>query len=168
VSLFVCFNSLSLSFLFDKLLIFDHFIFKYRDKGLTPEIPSNCPQKFVELMQMCWKKQPQQRPVSSLFVFCLLFLHSINQPIILAFTNRFTFYSRNTLFLVFCLNNCSHSPEYTIKKLLFSIYCFLSRSRRERARVRRQSSQDSNCILVEYIQEFNTAKRRMLRIILDF
>jgi hypothetical protein len=50
-----------------------------RDEGLTPEIPSNCPQKLVELMQMCWKKQPQQRPVSSLFsllfvsLFCFLF-----------------------------------------------------------------------------------------------
>jgi hypothetical protein len=56
-----------------------------RDKGLTPEIPSNCPQKLVELMQMCWKKQPQQRPVSSLFLcFCFLFFvfvssfHNIN------------------------------------------------------------------------------------------
>jgi insulin receptor len=46
------------------------FYFEYRDEGLTPEIPSNCPQKLVELMKMCWKKQPQQRPVSSLlFVF---------------------------------------------------------------------------------------------------
>jgi hypothetical protein len=44
-----------------------------RDKGLTPEIPSNCPQKLVELMQMCWKKQPQQRPVSS-SLFCLFVL----------------------------------------------------------------------------------------------
>jgi hypothetical protein len=43
-------------------------LFEYRDSFLTPEIPSNCPQKLVELMQMCWKKQPQQRPVS--------FLHS--------------------------------------------------------------------------------------------
>jgi hypothetical protein len=25
------------------------------------------------LMQVCWKKQPQQRPVSSLFLFFLLF-----------------------------------------------------------------------------------------------
>jgi serine/threonine protein kinase len=39
-----------------------------KDEGLTPEIPSNCPQKLVELMQMCWKKQPQQRPVSSFLV----------------------------------------------------------------------------------------------------
>jgi hypothetical protein len=40
---------------------------------MTPEIPSNCPQKLVELMQMCWKKQPQQRPVSFLFVLFRLF-----------------------------------------------------------------------------------------------
>jgi hypothetical protein len=53
------------------------FLFEYRDKGLTPEIPSNCPQKLIELMQMCWKKQPQQRPVSSLFVF-ILFLYFTN------------------------------------------------------------------------------------------
>jgi ABC-type thiamine transport system ATPase subunit len=48
---------------------------------LTPEIPSNCPQKLVELMQMCWKKQPQQRPVSSLFFFLFLFLHFTNNLI---------------------------------------------------------------------------------------
>jgi hypothetical protein len=50
----------------------------------------------------------------------------------------------------------------TNKETTFLVYCSLSRSRREPARVRRQSSQDSNCILVEYIQEFKTAKRRML------
>jgi len=33
-----------------------------RDKGLTPVIPNNCPGKLRELMQMCWKKQPEQRP----------------------------------------------------------------------------------------------------------
>jgi len=33
-----------------------------RDQGLTPTIPNNCPQKLHELMQMCWKKQPEQRP----------------------------------------------------------------------------------------------------------
>jgi hypothetical protein len=51
---------------------------EYRDKGLTPEIPSNCPQKLVELMQMCWKKQPQQRPVSFLFVSVSSFLFYAN------------------------------------------------------------------------------------------
>jgi hypothetical protein len=53
---------------------------EYRDKGLTPEIPSNCPQKLVELMKMCWKKQPQQRPVSFLCflfpVFCFSSFHT--------------------------------------------------------------------------------------------
>jgi predicted Ser/Thr protein kinase len=33
-----------------------------RDEGLAPTIPSDCPQKLRELMQMCWKKQPEQRP----------------------------------------------------------------------------------------------------------
>jgi len=33
-----------------------------REKGLTPAIPSNCPQKLCELMQMCWKIEPEQRP----------------------------------------------------------------------------------------------------------
>jgi hypothetical protein len=56
---------------------FDFLIFEYRDKGLTPEIPSNCPQKLVELMKMCWKKQPQQRPVSFLFVCLFLFFYFV-------------------------------------------------------------------------------------------
>jgi serine/threonine protein kinase len=33
-----------------------------RDNGLTPKIPNNCPQKLRQLMEMCWNKQPQQRP----------------------------------------------------------------------------------------------------------
>jgi hypothetical protein len=49
------------------------FDIKFRDKGVTPEIPEDCPEKLRELMQVCWKKQPQQRPVSSLFLFFLLF-----------------------------------------------------------------------------------------------
>jgi hypothetical protein len=54
-------------------------IVEYRDEGLTPEIPSNCPQKLVELMQMCWKKQPQQRPVSFLFVCFVFVISSLDQ-----------------------------------------------------------------------------------------
>jgi hypothetical protein len=69
---------LFVSFSFDKLLILIFFIFEYRDKGLTPEIPSNCTQKLVELMQMCWKKQPQQRPVSSFFLFSVSSFHKHN------------------------------------------------------------------------------------------
>jgi hypothetical protein len=33
-----------------------------RDKGLTPIIPSDCPQKLRQVMQMCWNRQPEQRP----------------------------------------------------------------------------------------------------------
>jgi hypothetical protein len=72
VSLFVCLFRFFF-FSFDKLLILIFHFIEYRDKGLTPEIPSNCPQKLVELMQMCWKKQPQQRPVSFLFVLLFFF-----------------------------------------------------------------------------------------------
>jgi tRNA A-37 threonylcarbamoyl transferase component Bud32 len=35
---------------------------RIRDEGLTPTIPGNCPPKLRELMQMCWKMQPEQRP----------------------------------------------------------------------------------------------------------
>jgi len=33
-----------------------------RDNFLTPEIPNHSPQKLRQLMQMCWNKQPAQRP----------------------------------------------------------------------------------------------------------
>jgi hypothetical protein len=33
-------------------------IVEYRDEGLTPEIPSDCPEKLRELMKMCWMKEP--------------------------------------------------------------------------------------------------------------
>jgi len=36
-----------------------------RDQYLTPKIPSNCHQKLRQLMEMCWNRQPEQRPVSS-------------------------------------------------------------------------------------------------------
>jgi hypothetical protein len=35
-----------------------------RDKLLTPEIPKDCPEKLRQVMQMCWKKQSRERPVS--------------------------------------------------------------------------------------------------------
>jgi len=37
-----------------------------RDQGLTPKIPESCPTLLRELMQMCWKKVPDERPVSTL------------------------------------------------------------------------------------------------------
>jgi hypothetical protein len=35
---------------------------KIRDEGLTPAIPSDCPKKLRQLMEMCWNKEPEQRP----------------------------------------------------------------------------------------------------------
>jgi hypothetical protein len=48
-----------------------------RDQYLTPKIPDNCPLLLHELMQMCWKKEPDQRPVS----FILLPPSSLSQTI---------------------------------------------------------------------------------------
>jgi hypothetical protein len=42
-----------------------------RDQGLTPKIPDDCPHLLRELMQICWKKDPNERPVS-------LFSHSFD------------------------------------------------------------------------------------------
>jgi serine/threonine protein kinase len=33
-----------------------------RDNCLTPTIPNVCPDKLRQLMEMCWQKQPEQRP----------------------------------------------------------------------------------------------------------
>jgi len=33
-----------------------------RDEGLTPKIPSHCPQFLRELMMKCWNRNPEQRP----------------------------------------------------------------------------------------------------------
>jgi len=35
---------------------------RIRDEGLTPEISSDCPEKLRQVMEMCWKKQTDQRP----------------------------------------------------------------------------------------------------------
>jgi hypothetical protein len=43
----------------------DEFGCEYRDKHLTPKIPDNCPPLLRELMQLCWKENPDERPVSS-------------------------------------------------------------------------------------------------------
>jgi serine/threonine protein kinase len=79
------FEIFSFSFFIWQTSHFRFLIFEYRDKGLTPEIPSNCPQKLVEFMQMCWKIQPQQRPLSFSLLFCLLILHLTN----ISTTNNF-------------------------------------------------------------------------------
>jgi hypothetical protein len=34
------------------------------DKHLTPKIPNDCPPLLHELMEMCWKPNPNERPVS--------------------------------------------------------------------------------------------------------
>jgi serine/threonine protein kinase len=33
-----------------------------RDQGLTPTIPSDCPPLLRQIMEMCWKKDPNERP----------------------------------------------------------------------------------------------------------
>jgi hypothetical protein len=35
---------------------------RIRDEGLTPTIPKECPVVLRDIMQMCWKKDPEQRP----------------------------------------------------------------------------------------------------------
>jgi tyrosine-protein kinase Yes len=35
---------------------------KIRDEGLTPQIPNDCPEVLRQLMILCWKKEPEQRP----------------------------------------------------------------------------------------------------------
>jgi len=44
-----------------------------RDRGLTPPIPNDCPQKLREVMEMCWKKDPDQRP--SFEIICAMFVN---------------------------------------------------------------------------------------------
>lgn len=31
-------------------------------KNIRPEIPSDCPKYLVEIMEQCWKEDPNQRP----------------------------------------------------------------------------------------------------------
>jgi serine/threonine protein kinase len=38
-----------------------------RDEGYTPPIPDDCDPVLRELMQMCWRVNPDDRPVSQLF-----------------------------------------------------------------------------------------------------
>jgi predicted Ser/Thr protein kinase len=33
-----------------------------RDKGLTPKIPEDCPPLLREIMELCWRQQPEERP----------------------------------------------------------------------------------------------------------
>jgi hypothetical protein len=35
---------------------------RIRDEGLTPTIPKDCPAVLRDVMQMCWEKEPEQRP----------------------------------------------------------------------------------------------------------
>lgn len=37
---------------------------KIRDEGFTPLVPEDCPTLLQEIMQMCWRKNPTERPVS--------------------------------------------------------------------------------------------------------
>jgi hypothetical protein len=48
------------------------------DTYLTPTIPDDCPPLLREIMEKCWHKDPQQRPVSFLtrylMILCLMYL----------------------------------------------------------------------------------------------
>jgi serine/threonine protein kinase len=44
---------------------------RIRDEGLTPTIPKECPVVLRDVMQMCWNKDPEQRPTMEV-VFDLL------------------------------------------------------------------------------------------------
>jgi hypothetical protein len=35
---------------------------RIRDEGLTPGIPKECPAVLRDVLQMCWQKDPEQRP----------------------------------------------------------------------------------------------------------
>jgi hypothetical protein len=59
------------------VMSFVHTTQLHRDEGLTPKIPDDCPALLAELMQMCWKKDPNQRPVSSLLNLICSFLNEI-------------------------------------------------------------------------------------------
>jgi hypothetical protein len=52
---------------------------------MTPTIPNDCPEKLRELMEMCWKKDPKQRPVSSstltLFFYFLICFFEVFEEI---------------------------------------------------------------------------------------
>jgi hypothetical protein len=44
--------------------ISNFFIFSFSDEGLTPTIPEDCPPLLRGLMQLCWKREPNERLVS--------------------------------------------------------------------------------------------------------
>jgi hypothetical protein len=44
-----------------------------RDEGLTPTIPKECPVVLRDIMQMCWTRDPEQRPTSE---YILVFLEN--------------------------------------------------------------------------------------------
>jgi hypothetical protein len=41
---------------------------KIRDQGYTPTIPDDCDPTLREVMEMCWKISPAERPVSFSFM----------------------------------------------------------------------------------------------------
>jgi hypothetical protein len=46
------------------MLILLLFFCEHSDKGLVPTIPDDCPQILRDIMTMCWKQDPNERPVS--------------------------------------------------------------------------------------------------------
>jgi hypothetical protein len=42
-----------------------------RDTGLTPKIPDNCSPLLRQLMEMCWQREPEQRPTIEVIVAML-------------------------------------------------------------------------------------------------
>jgi hypothetical protein len=47
-----------------------------RDKGLTPQIPANCPRLLHEVMELCWNIDPDKRPTFE--AICDMFQRSLD------------------------------------------------------------------------------------------
>lgn len=63
---------------------------KIRDQGYIPSLPDDCDPVLKELMQMCWKYNPDDRPVSRTIILRLLLItktSSQTMPEILEFLN---------------------------------------------------------------------------------
>jgi hypothetical protein len=90
---------------------------RYRDQGLTPEIPEDCPEKLAQLMKMCWNKNPNQRPVSSLSLSLSLSLSQSQSP---QFVFMFWF-AKLTLTLTLTLKHILKRNEMSLS---FSISVF--------------------------------------------
>jgi hypothetical protein len=85
------------------------------ERGLTPTIPNHCPPLLRQLMEMCWNKIPENRPVCISYLFFYLLID---------WTSPLSLSTTKWMNEMVCLTSLTHSVLFVDRVLSKFVPCF--------------------------------------------